>query len=314
MKILHKKISLGWVIAAMFIMATAVYSLGYKMAMDKFNNVLSYTQEKQKMYSSLSELDSNIRKGYVAEIKESDLLKAVCAGYTRGLNDVNCKLFTPAEYQAFTKEQDSVSADVKSEKLSNDIGYIKLNSLNSGAGNNFTNAVDELIDNHAEKIIIDMREVNAGKEDEAFKVIKHLLGGDATVSTLDAENKKSVVCKCDGTGINAKIIALVNSNTSGASEIIASALKDEESAQVVGEGTAGNCVRIKSATLSDDSVVIFPDAYYITKSENIIFKSGVKPDVKSGSLSDEDAELLKKGALSYDADSQIQDAIALLNV
>ena len=51
MKIMNKKISLLAVIVLMFVVGAVVYSLGYRMAMNKFNNVISYNQEKQKIIS-----------------------------------------------------------------------------------------------------------------------------------------------------------------------------------------------------------------------------------------------------------------------
>ena len=48
-KILSKKVSVGITVAALFIVAALVYSLGYNMAMRKFDDIVGYTQEKQKM-------------------------------------------------------------------------------------------------------------------------------------------------------------------------------------------------------------------------------------------------------------------------
>lgn len=57
MKIKNRKISLGAGLAVLFLTSSVVYSIGYKVAMNKFNSIVSTTQEKQKMYGDLSEID-----------------------------------------------------------------------------------------------------------------------------------------------------------------------------------------------------------------------------------------------------------------
>ena len=92
---------------------------------------------------------------------------------------------------------------------------------------------------------------------------------------------------------------MVNDETSGFAEVFASALKDSCGAKIVGVETAGNAVRTKAVNLSDDSVIIFPDAFYVTSSGKKIFKKGLHPDTNVVNKSNSE-------------DTQMQEAVSVL--
>jgi carboxyl-terminal processing protease len=312
MKFLNKRVPIGFVLVTIFVVATLVYSLGYKMAMDKFNSVVSYTQEKQKMYSTLSEVDYDVRKEYISNIDEANLLKSLCKGYVDGLNDKNCKFFSKQEYSDYTEANKNMTADVELIHMSEDTGYLRCRTLGNGASGIFTESVNTAISGGMSKLIIDLRDSELGKITETFKILQYLIPSGDIVSTLDKNNSKEVVCKSTSAGVNIKIAVLVNGKTSGASEIIAQALKDTGNAKIIGNNTAGKAAREKVINLSDDTVLVVPDAYYVTKSGDIVYKKGVTPDTISN-LSDNLKALLEAKNLPYDQDTQLQDAIRQLN-
>ncbi len=291
-----------------FVVAALVYSLGYKMAMDKFNNVVSYTQEKQKMYSTLSEMDYNVRKEYVAQINETNLLKGLCKGYIDGIDDKNCKFFTRQEYKDYTENKEHSIADVEFVHLNDDTGYLRCRSLGGNASKLFIEEVSSAISGGMSKLVIDLRNCDSGNINEAFKILQYLMPSGDIVSTVDKNDNKEVVCKSTASGINVKTAVLMNNKTSGVSEIIASALMDRGDVKIVGVKTTGDAVREKVINLSDDTVLVVPDAHYTTKSGNIIFKKGVAPNTAS-ELSEDLKALLDAKNLPYDQDTQLQDAI-----
>ena len=311
-KFFNRKIPIGFVIAALFVIAAFVYSLGYKIAMDKFNNVVSYTQEKQKMYSALSEIDYNIRKEYVAGINEVNLISGLCKGYVTGLDDENCKFLSKKEYDDYSKSKDGMASDVEYSELNDDLGYIRCRNLGNNASKFFIDGLNSASSEGINKLIIDLRNSNGGDVNEAFKILQHLMPSGDIVSTVDKNKNKNVVCKSSSSGTSAKMTVLINGETCGSAEIIASALKDRGDVEIVGAETAGNAVREKIINLSDDSVLIFPDAYYVTKSGDIIFKKGIKP-TNPFDLSDDLKNLLDKNELPHDKDTQLQEAIRLIN-
>ena len=51
----NKKLSIKSVLIIIFIVSAIIYFIAYMIAINKFNSVVSYTHEKQRMYSILSE-------------------------------------------------------------------------------------------------------------------------------------------------------------------------------------------------------------------------------------------------------------------
>ena len=298
-KILSKKVSVGITVAALFLVAALVYSLGYRMAMKKFNSIVGYTQEKQKMYSKLSEVDFNVRDGYIGKIDEDKLFDATCTGYIKGLGDSNAKFLSSADYKSYKSEQENLSGDIEVNNLQNNIASISCASLGTNFSGNFITSLNNLVSEDVRGVVVDLRGCHAGTEQEVVSVMQHLAAKGDVIYTLDANDKKDVICSTSSNGTDIKFVVLVNDETSGFAEVFASALKDSCGAKIVGVETAGNAVRTKAVNLSDDSVIIFPDAFYVTSSGKKIFKKGLHPDTNVVNKSNSE-------------DTQMQEAVSVL--
>lgn len=292
MKILNKKISMGYVLTALFSTAALVYSLGYKMAMDKFNDVVSYTHEKQKMYSALSEIDYNIREDCIIDIDENNILSGISKGYVNGLNCGSCKFFDKSEYKEYTDNLSQNVSDIKISKPNNGVLYIKCNNILNNSSNYLKENIDTAIFEGVKGIVIDLRNCDNSIDEEVFKIIQNLVPLGLTIEAVNKKGVEEVVCRSEGSELNVKISVLVNEKTSGACELIAASLKNNKNSKIIGIKTAGNAVRLKKITLTDDSVLVFPDASYIVFGEENTFKKGVETDYEIP-LDKEKEELLK---------------------
>lgn len=291
LKFLNKKVSLGVFIASLFGASALVYSLGYKIAMDKFNDVVSYVQEKQKIYSTLSELDHNIRSDYISDIPESDISTAVCRGYVNGLDDESCSFWDKKGYRDYQEEFKKVQPSIEHKKLNDNVVYLKCDKLVNNASKDVIDKIDGTFVSGINNIIFDLRDCNESSDEEVFKILQHIIPSGDIVSAVNNKNESEVVCKSTSSGVDLNFVVLVNEKTRGGAEILASALKDSKNAKIVGVKTAGKPVRTKKITLADDSVVIFTDAYYVTNSGNSIYKKGLKPDVTAENAGDVDNQL-----------------------
>lgn len=291
--ILNKKVPLGIFLASLFVMAALVYSFGYHMAMEKFNSIVGYTHEKQKNYSKLSEVDYNVREGYIGEFNEDKLSDAMCSGYMRGLGG-NSKFLSSADYKSYVNEQENLSGEINSQFLQNDIGLIKCACLGKNFSVNFIDSLNKLISEGAVGVVIDLRGVSSGTENEVFKTLEYISPKGDILKKVDASGKEVVVCSSSGAGSTVKFAVLTDDKTSGIAEAFVSALKDSCKAKHVGVETAGNAVHMKVVNLSDDSVIVFPDAFYVSSSGKKFFKKGITPEISvTNKSADEDAQLGK---------------------
>lgn len=310
MKILNKKVSLVFVIVFLFVFSAIVYSIGYKMAMNKFNNIVSYNYEKHKMYSLLSDVDYNIRNDYVGDIDENKLLEQICVGYANGIDAQNCKFFTNKDYEEYNKNQIYRKVSIKSNKIG-DVGYMRIGNFCSTSSSVFKEKLNELMSDGVKNLVIDIRNCEYGDYSEAMNVLKFLINDNEIVSTVNKKGEKDVVCSSDiDLGLN--VAVLVNEKTSGPAELVASAFKDNDDSVVIGCKTKGTAVRQKSVIISEDFVLIFPDAYYVTKSGNTILNSGVEVD-EYAKLSAEKEKLFNERTLDYQNDEPLMRAVNYFN-
>lgn len=293
LEFLNKRIPLWAFLASLFGASVLVYSLGYKMAMDKFNDVVSYVQEKQRIYSTLSELDHNIRSEYVSDIPESDVLNSACKGYLEGLNDGNCTFWNKQEYKDYQEAEKKLKPNVDYKMLKENIAYIKCDRFVNGASQNVVERIDSAFVGGINGLVLDLRNCEKSDDEEIFKILQHVIPSGDIVNVINKNNEMEVACKSTSEGINLNFVVLVNEKTSGGAEVLASALKCSKGAKIVGTRTAGNPVRRKKITLSDESVVVFPDAHYVAKGGNDFFKKGLTPDFITEASVDGDAQLEK---------------------
>lgn len=312
MKIFNKKIPMGYVLTALFSTAALVYSLGYRMAMDKFNDVVSYTHEKQKMYSALSEIDYNIREDCVINIDEDKILSGISKGYVEGLNCKGCKFFSKSEYKEYTDNFSKNVSDIKITKQCDGILYIKCDNILNNSSKLIKENIDTAISEGVKGVVIDLRNCDNSIDEEVFKVIQNLVPAGITLEAVNKKGAEEVVCRSEGSELGVKISVLVNEKTSGTCELIAASLKNNKNAKIIGTRTAGNAVRLKKITLTDDSVLVFPDACYVVFGEENTFRKGVETDYEI-QLDKEKEELLKNSSLSFEDDPQVQKAVDWIN-
>lgn len=96
---MSKKISLGAGIALAAVASAITVSLTYVYAMNHFNEKMADVNERQAMYTKLSEIDQTVRQDYVGTIDEETLTDAICAGYVAGLGDAGAKYYSAERYQ-----------------------------------------------------------------------------------------------------------------------------------------------------------------------------------------------------------------------
>lgn len=301
MKIKNKKISLGAGLAVLFLTSSVVYSIGYKVAMNKFNSIISSSQEKQKMYGDLSEIDSSIKNEYIGNINEDEIFEGMYRGYVSNIDD--CKFFNKEEYAKEIQNKKNIPAEVLWDEIDGSVGYLRCKSLGKGSADIFIERVEYFISQGIKKIIVDFRLSEQGLVEEAFKILQYLLPEGDIVTAMAKNGEKKVACKSSNKGISAQVAIITGENSSAASEIISSAMRDGLGAKIIGQKTKGNFFREKVLQISEDSIILFPDAKYFTSSGTDLYKKGLEPDEIS-SLPEEKKELLRQENLPYEEDEQ----------
>ena len=312
MRIFKKKLTIRFAVAIAFVVAALAYSMGYKMAMKKFNDIVAYNQEKERMYFKLSEVDKTIRQEYIGDIDETKLISGICSGYISSLEGSLCKYLSNEGYREYISNKDFDENAVVYENIGSEAGYIKICAVTSEAGNMFYNALKSLYSENIQKFVIDIRNLN-GKDLETLGKCLDVVSNPADIiSTVGKKGEKETVYKVNSDSLDLRISVITNNSTEGTPELIASALKDSGKGKVVGEKTKGRAVLEKVFVLSDGSAIIYPSAHYVTQGGKIFTGTGVEPDVLV-ELSEEKQNLLKQGELSRENDDQFLEALKILD-
>lgn len=196
------------------------------------------------------------------------------------------------------------------KKINNKIGYLSLPSFDDGTSEDFKEKVEDLQNQGAKSLIIDLRNNGGGIVDEATKIADYILDkGDTIISTVDNTGEKEVTFSEDKPIFNMRMVVLVNENTASASEILAAALQDYGKATIVGTKTYGKGVIQTFFTLSDGSGLKITTAEYYTPKGSVIHGVGVTPDEIVKLPNDVDNIY----AVSDDEDTQLKKGIKILS-
>lgn len=109
---MSRKISIGAAISVAAISAAITVTLTYSYAMKSFNQKVADVNERQAMYTKLSEIDQKARQDYVGKIDEDSLTDGICTGYVAGLGDSHTQYLSAKKYKAYLNSTDSKSTGV----------------------------------------------------------------------------------------------------------------------------------------------------------------------------------------------------------
>lgn len=222
---------------------------------------------------------------------------------------VKMEILREGEKMTFEITRENVKLHyVKAEILDNNIGYITVSSFDEGTADEFKNKLEELQSKNVKSLIIDLRNNGGGIVQEATQIADYLLDKDQKIIiTKDKQGKEEITLSKEDKITDLPVVVLVNGYTASSSEILASALKDNNRAKVVGTKTYGKGVIQNVYRLTDGSALKLTTHEYYTAIGNKINKLGITPT--------EEVEL-PDGVNVYnmprDKDTQLKKAIELL--
>ena len=172
---------------------------------------------------------------------------------------------------------------VKKYMLTPNIAYIRISSFQGNTTDDLKEALDDLEKNYKIKgLILDLRNNPGGLLTQAIKVSDIFLDSGIIVSTKGRNGAQDMVVKAQKNDHprNYPIIALVNSGSASAAEIVAGALQDNKRALILGTKTFGKGSVQTIIPLSDGSALKLTTARYYTPSGRSIQVSGITPDIQ----------------------------------
>ena len=161
------------------------------------------------------------------------------------------------------------------------VGYIRLARFSGESSGEIEEAINGLLDDGAEKLILDLRNNGGGLLNAAVEVSDHFLNdGPILYQVTKDEGEKEYLATEDTLVPDIPLVVLVNGGTASASEIVAGALQDQERAILIGDQQSYGKGSVQLVyDLSDGSSVHITSARWYTPDKNQIDQQGLQPDI-----------------------------------
>ncbi len=130
---MSRKVSIGAAISVAAISAAVTVTLTYSFAMDSFNAKVADVNERQAVYTKLSEIDRKARQDYVGRIDEKTLTDAICAGYLSGLGDSHSRYLSARQYKEYRSYTDAKNIGVGIQTVQDGDGNMEVVGVAAGS-------------------------------------------------------------------------------------------------------------------------------------------------------------------------------------
>jgi len=211
---------------------------------------------------------------------------------------VSVSLFRPGTGKNFdltlTREIIKVDSVGDARVLDGDVGYIQVKEFSEHTGEEFVNAVNRLLKQNIDSLVIDLRNNPGGLLDAAVEVAEPFFRkGEIIVYTQGRKpaDREDYRAESEGDPLELPVAVLINAGTASAAEIVTGALKDTGRAVIVGERSFGKGSVQAIFKLKDGEALRLTTAKYYTPSGVSIHEKGIAPQVEVIMTPDEDFKL-----------------------
>lgn len=189
------------------------------------------------------------------------------------------------------------------QMLDGEIGYVRIENFFDHSADDTIEAVEEMTEAGAQKLIFDLRNNPGGYVHELVKILDYLLPEGPIFRSISYSGKETIE-ESDADCLELPMAVLFNGNTYSAAEFFGAALSEYNWAVTVGEPTTGKGYYQTSHTFSDGSSVSLSTGQYTTPNGvSLAEVGGLKPDVEVK---------LTESVATWQEDPQIRAAIVAL--
>ena len=198
-------------------------------------------------------------------------------------------------------------------------GYIQIKSFEAGTAQDAIDAVENLLNQGAVALCIDLRGNAGGLDTEVAQFLDYLLPSGVLFIQRDKSGNQQVT-ESDGMCIQLPMCVLINGDTYGEAEVCAAVLKEYQWATLLGEPTTGKTRTQETIVLADGSAIRLSTGSYLTgNGVDISASGGVAPEYiihnsdpsATGTTAGITGESTGSGATSND--EQLMQALKLLS-
>ena len=178
------------------------------------------------------------------------------------------------------------------QKGDSDTLVLRLTSLDAGRAEEVRTRLLDAEKQGVHNVILDLRNCGRGPVSEAISIARFFVPS-GTLTTLRGQTASTQVLAAEPKQVIWKtpVSVLIDGTTSGAAEVLASAIVANHRGNVVGERTFGLASEQKLITLDDGSALILTTANYYNPSGKSILEEGVAPTEVVHTTAEDDSDV-----------------------
>lgn len=232
--------------------------------------------------------------GYNVEGKTSDEVSILLKGQTGTEINLTIKRYGVDEPMNFTLSREKIQIDnvTFSGMVSENVGMVRLTDFTMGASREVKQAIEDLKNQGADKVILDLRNNPGGLLNEAINICNLFVDrGSEVVSTRGkvTDWNKTYRTLNNGYDTDIPVAVLINSSSASASEIVAGVLQDYDRGILIGQKSFGKGLVQATRPLTYNSQLKVTTAkYYIPSGRCIqaLDYTHRRPDGSVGKIAD----------------------------
>ncbi len=250
-----------------------------------------------------------------AGLQPGDLLKSIDGQNTREVNvivgesmmrgpagsDLPLEIIRgrqPEPIEVTVKRRDVVTSPVEFELLREGTGYIHVTSFRAGTATDVKRGIEILKSQGAQHIVVDVRNSFGRLAADGAHVAELFVSGGVAARLQSRKGETTdVTLAGDQVAFEGPIAVLINRGSSGAAEILASAVRSGGRGELVGVQTSGRAAVQKAISLGDGAGIVLSVGQYWTPDGKALLGEGLEPTVEVSrpveTLADEDPVLDK---------------------
>jgi len=178
-----------------------------------------------------------------------------------------------------TREAESAS-EVTGRSVASGVGYVRIAAVGPATAGQLKTQIAELTKNGATKLIVDVRRTSNGKVDDGLALAR-LFVSSGTLAMREAKGapRETIAAAAGDGSVTLPAVLLVDTGTSSAAEVFASALVGNHRADLIGEHTLGRAAAQKLVKLPDGSGLWLSTLRYLTPAGAPLHEKGLEPTV-----------------------------------
>ena len=160
------------------------------------------------------------------------------------------------------------------------VGYIRVAGISKDTADQVKAHAADAVKNGATKLIVDVRRVSNGSPEDGLAMARLFVAKGTLAMRETKSGPRETIASAPGDGsITLPAVVLIDTGTSAAAEVFASALSGNKRADLIGEHTIGRAAEQKLIKLPDGAGLWLSTMRYLTPAGTPLHEKGLEPTI-----------------------------------